>query len=116
MKTILIIEDDALNQRFFYDVLGIYGARPLQAYDAQEALTILKKITPDLILMDIQLPRVSGIELTKQIRSIPHLKDIPIIATTAFAFEEKEDQLLQLGFNKVLFKPVHIKELKKLCE
>ena len=116
MKTILIVEDNPINQRLFFDVLQAYGAHPIKAFDAKEALRILTQTTPDLILMDIQLPHISGIDLVKHIRALPRFKHLPIIATTAFAFEGKKEELLQQGFDDVLFKPIDIHALKKLCE
>lgn len=116
MKNILIVEDNPLNQRLFSDVIKAFGAHPIKAFDAKEALDILKHTTPDLILMDIQLPFMSGIDLVQQIRTISHLKHLKIIATTAFSFEGGKETLLQQGFDDVLFKPFDIQDLKKLCE
>ena len=115
MKNILIIEDNYVNQRLFFDILNLYGANVISVDSAKNALEILKKTTPDLILMDIQLPDISGIDLVKHIRSLPRFKHIRIVATTAYSFKNKKELLL-LGFDDVLFKPIDIQTLKKLCK
>lgn len=114
-KTILIVEDNFLNARLFQDVLHAFGYRVLMASKASEALHILKKKTPDLILMDIQLPIVSGIELMRKIRKVPKFKQIKIVAVSAFVFKEEVKYILSAGFDGFLSKPVDIYELKNLA-
>ncbi len=115
MKTILLIEDNPLNRRLFFDILTAGGAKVIQACSALEAIMLLKKVTPDLILTDIGLPRISGIELCYYLKRIKKTKKIPLIAITAFAFENDKKTLLSLGFDEVLIKPIDIFELLNAC-
>ncbi len=115
MKNILLIEDNPLNQRLFCDVLCAYGAKVLTANDAFEAIKQLKKETPDLILMDIGLPHISGLTLCQHLKRVKKIKSIPIIAITAFACYHEKEKLLHLGFEDVLIKPINLKLLIKLA-
>src|SRR5919109_4040792 len=82
-KTILVVEDNELNMKLFHDLLEAHGYNILQTRDGMEALKLARQHKPDLILMDIQLPEVSGLEVTKWIKEDDNLKSIPIIAVTA---------------------------------
>ena len=84
-KTILIVEDNELNMKLFHDLLEAHGYKTLQTKDGMEALRLAREHHPNLILMDIQLPEVSGLEVTKWIKEDESLKHIPVIAITAFA-------------------------------
>src|SRR5512147_743019 len=83
-KTILIVEDNDLNMKLFNDLLQAHGYSMLQTKDGREALKMDRDHRPDLILMDIQLPEISGLEITKMLKDDADLRAIPVIAVTAF--------------------------------
>src|SRR5690349_21116967 len=83
-QTVLIVEDNELNMKLFHDLLDAHGYRTLQTRSGIEALKMARERRPDLILMDIQLPEVSGLEVTKWLKDDEELRDIPVIAVTAF--------------------------------
>ena len=86
-KTVLIVEDNELNMKLFHDLLDAHGYNILQTKDGMEALDIAREFHPDLILMDIQLPEVSGLEVTKWLKEDDALKAIPVVAVTAVCHE-----------------------------
>lgn len=92
-KRVLIVEDNELNMKLFHDLLEAHGYATLQTKDGMEALKLARLHRPDLILMDIQLPEVSGLEVTKWIKEDDDLKAIPIIAVTAFAMKGDEEKI-----------------------
>src|ERR1700736_5635501 len=96
-KTVLIVEDNDLNMKLFHDLLDAHGYRILQTKDGMEALDIAREHRPDLILMDIQLPEVSGLEVTKWLKEDDALKAIPVVAVTAFAMKGDEEVIRQGG-------------------
>ncbi|MEH6633841.1 MAG: response regulator, partial [Halopseudomonas aestusnigri] len=97
MKTVLIVEDNELNMKLFHDLLDAHGYNTLQTKDGMEALGIAREHKPDLILMDIQLPEVSGLEVTKWIKEDETLQSIPVIAVTAFAMKGDEEKIREGG-------------------
>lgn len=107
-KTVLIVEDNELNMKLFRDLLAAYGYKTVQTRNGMEALTLARTHHPDLILMDIQLPEVSGLEVTKWIKDDDRLADIPVIAVTAFAMKGDEQRILQGGCEAYLSKPISI--------
>jgi two-component system cell cycle response regulator DivK len=107
-KTVLIVEDNELNMKLFRDLLEIHGYQTLEARTGPEALECLKENRPDLILMDIQLPEVSGLEVTREIKSSPELSDIPVIAVTAFAMKGDEERIRQGGCEDYIAKPISV--------
>lgn len=92
-KTVLIVEDNELNLKLFHDLLDANGYQTLQTRDGLEALEMARAHRPDLILMDIQLPEVSGLEVTKWLKEDDQLKAIPVIAVTAFAMKGDEEKI-----------------------
>ncbi len=110
-KTILIVEDNELNMKLFHDLLEAHNYDTLQTRDGNEALELAREHRPDLILMDIQLPGVSGLEVTRQIKADDELKSIPIIAVTAFAMKGDEDRIREGGCEAYIAKPIRIDEL-----
>ena len=96
-KRVLIVEDNDLNMKLFHDLLEAHGYDILQTKDGMEALQLARQHHPDLILMDIQLPEVSGLEVTKWIKEDDELKSIPIIAVTAFAMKGDEEKIREGG-------------------
>ncbi|MDD3288916.1 MAG: response regulator [Alphaproteobacteria bacterium] len=107
-KLVLIVEDNDLNMKLFRDLLEAHGYSTLHTRDGLEVLDITRKNHPDLILMDIQLPEVSGLEVTKWLKSDPELKHIPVIAVTAFAMKGDEEKIRAGGCEDYLSKPISI--------
>ncbi len=107
-KTILIVEDNDLNMKLFNDLLEAKGYDIVQTRNGREALEIARSDKPDLILMDIQLPEVSGLDVTKWIKEDPATADIPIIAVTAFAMKGDEERIRQGGCEAYISKPISV--------
>jgi len=107
-KTVLIVEDNDLNMKLFRDLLEAYGYQTLAARTGPEALETLKHNRPDLILMDIQLPEVSGLEVTQKIKSDEQLANIPVIAVTAFAMKGDEERIRAGGCEDYIAKPISV--------
>jgi two-component system cell cycle response regulator DivK len=107
-KTVLIVEDNDLNMKLFHDLLEAHGYDILQTKDGMEALRLARLHRPDLILMDIQLPEVSGLEVTKWIKEDDELRSIPIIAVTAFAMKGDEEKIREGGCEAYIAKPISV--------
>jgi len=107
-KTVLIVEDNELNMKLFRDLLEARGYNVLESRDGMEALKVCRAEKPDLILMDIQLPEVSGLEVTKWIKEDDELKAIPVIAVTAFAMKGDEDKIREGGCEAYIAKPISV--------
>jgi len=107
-KNILIVEDNELNMKLFNDLLEAHGYRTIQTRSGVEALNLTRLHKPDLILMDIQLPEVSGLDVTKWIKDDEALRHIPVIAITAFAMKGDEEKIRQGGCEAYLSKPISI--------
>jgi two-component system cell cycle response regulator DivK len=107
-KRILIVEDNDLNMKLLQDLLEVHGYVTLQTKDGMEALKLARLHHPDLILMDIQLPDVSGLEVTKWIKGDDDLKTIPIIAVTAFVMKGDEEQIREGGCEAYIAKPISV--------
>ena len=109
-KTVMIVEDNELNMKLFNDLLRANGYSTLPMRNGYEALDALKEHRPDLIIMDIQLPEISGLEVTKRIKQDPDetLRAIPVIAVTAFAMKGDEERIRQGGCEGYLSKPISV--------
>jgi len=107
-KTVLIVEDNELNMKLFHDLLEAQGYAILQTKDGMEALKIARENHPDLILMDIQLPEVSGLEVTKWLKEDDNLRSIPVIAVTAFAMKGDEEKIREGGCDAYIAKPISV--------
>jgi two-component system cell cycle response regulator DivK len=107
-KRVLIVEDNDLNMKLFHDLLEAHGYDTLQTKDGMEALKLARQHHPDLILMDIQLPEVSGLEVTKWIKEDEDLRAIPIIAVTAFAMKGDEEKIREGGCEAYIAKPISV--------
>jgi two-component system cell cycle response regulator DivK len=107
-RKILIVEDDELNMKLFNDILEAHGYITLQTKDGLDTLQIARLHRPDLILMDIQLPVVSGLEITKRLKAEEDLRGIPVVAVTAFAMKGDEEKTRQAGCDDYLTKPISI--------
>ena len=107
-KKVLIVEDNELNMKLFHDLLDAQGYETLQTREGLQALAIARQHRPDLILMDIQLPEVSGLEVTKWLKDDPELKSIPVVAVTAFAMKGDEERIREGGCEAYLSKPISV--------
>jgi two-component system, cell cycle response regulator DivK len=107
-KTVLIVEDNELNMKLFHDLLQANGFDTIETRNGIEALDLARKHKPDLILMDIQLPEVSGLEVTKWIKEDDELKSIPVVAVTAFAMKGDEERIREGGCEAYLSKPISV--------
>ena len=107
-KTVLIVEDNELNMKLFHDLLEAHGYRTVGTRNGIEALDLARKHRPDLILMDIQLPEVSGLEVTKWLKDDPELKVIPVVAVTAFAMKGDEEKIREGGCESYIAKPISV--------
>ncbi|MEP9377733.1 response regulator [Aquabacter sp. CN5-332] len=107
-KTVMIVEDNELNMKLFHDLLEAHGYRTVETRNGIEALGLARQHRPDLILMDIQLPEVSGLEVTKWLKADPELKSIPVVAVTAFAMKGDEERIRAGGCEAYLSKPISV--------
>ena len=107
-KTVLIVEDNELNMKLFHDLLEAHGYRTLQSRNGFDAIEVARADRPDLILMDIQLPEVSGLEVTKWLKEDDELRSIPVIAVTAFAMKGDEERIRQGGCEAYISKPISV--------
>ncbi len=107
-KTVLIVEDNELNMKLFNDLLDAHGYKTLQTRDGMEALDMARTHRPDLILMDIQLPEVSGLEVTKWLKADDELQSIPVVAVTAFAMKGDEEKIREGGCEAYISKPISV--------
>ncbi len=107
-KTVLIVEDNELNMKLFNDLLQAHGYNTVQTMDGRDVLKIARERRPDLILMDIQLPEISGLEVTKLLKADSELKAIPVIAVTAFAMKGDEEKIRDGGCEGYLAKPISV--------
>lgn len=107
-KLVLIVEDNDLNMKLFRDLIEAHGYRTLHTRDGRDVLEIVRSKKPNLILMDIQLPEVSGIEVTKWLKADAELRAIPVVAITAFAMKGDEEKIRAGGCEDYLAKPISV--------
>ncbi len=111
MSLILIVEDNEKNLKLVRDVLQVKGYQTLEAGTAEDGLKIARERKPDLILMDIQLPGMNGIEALKALRAAPATAKIPVIAITASVMQHDRQQIMSAGFDGFIEKPVNLRAL-----
>ena len=109
MSLILIVEDNEKNLKLVRDVLQVKGYETLEAGTGEEGLKIARERMPALILMDIQLPGMSGIEALKALRAAPATAGIPVIAITASVMQQDRQQIMSAGFNGFIEKPINLR-------
>ena len=114
MAKILIVEDNPQNVKVAIMSLRTQGYDIVQAVDGEEAIQVAVKEKPDLILMDIQLPKMNGLDATRKLRQMPAFTETPIVALTAYAIRGDEEQTIQAGCNHYLSNPVNIYELRQV--
>ena len=107
-KTILVVEDNELNLRLFCDLLNAHGYSAHPVRDGRDALSKAREVSPDLIIMDIQLPHVSGLELIGQMMADLTLRAVPIMAVTAYAGKGDEEQIRAAGAEAYVSKPISV--------
>jgi two-component system, cell cycle response regulator DivK len=107
-KRVLVVEDNELNLKLFCDLLRAHEFDTEPVRDGREAVDKARAFTPDLIVMDIQLPHVSGLELIEQIKGDEALKRTPIMAVTAYAGREDEDRIRAAGADAYVSKPISV--------
>lgn len=107
-KKVLIVEDNELNMKLFRDLLEAHGIESVSTSDGHEVIDLARKEKPDMILMDIQLPEVSGLEVTGWLKEEEDLKDIPVVAVTAFAMRGDEQKIRDGGCEDYLSKPISV--------
>jgi two-component system cell cycle response regulator DivK len=107
-KTVLIVEDNPLNMRLFADLIESRGHATLRTGEGLEALELAREHRPDLILMDIQLPAISGLEVTRWLKADQDLAHIPVVAVTAFAMNGDEARIRSGGCAAYLAKPISV--------
>jgi two-component system cell cycle response regulator DivK len=115
-KKVLIVEDNALNLKLLYDILEYHGYLLLTTGRGEEVLDIAREHRPDLILMDIQLPDITGMEAARRLKADEHTRMIPVVAVTAFAMGGDREMILGSGCDDYVAKPFNVVEFLKLVE
>ena len=115
-KSVLVVEDNELNMRLFCDLLDAFGYTTFSCRDGNDALDIARENSPDLIIMDIQLPEVSGLDITRWLKDDPELYHIPVLAVTAFAMRADEQKVREAGCEGYLSKPIQMTSFLRAVE
>ena len=110
-KTILVIEDNALNKQLLHDLLTAHGYAVIEATEGMEGLRLARACKPDLILLDIQLPDISGLEVAASLKRDVALRAVPVIAVTAFAMRGDEERIRDAGCDDYIAKPIWSRQL-----
>ena len=108
MAKILIVEDNALNIKLFCDLLAAHGHEPEAVTDSRNAIDAARSFSPDLVITDIQLPHVSGLDLIRQIRKDEDLASVPIMAVTAYSARGDEERIRAAGAQAYVSKPISV--------
>ena len=108
MANILIVEDNALNIKLFCDLLAAHGHKPEAVSDSRNALDAAREFRPDLVITDIQLPHVSGLDLIRMIRNDADLASVPIMAVTAYSAAGDEERIRAAGAQAYVSKPISV--------
>jgi two-component system, cell cycle response regulator DivK len=107
-KKVLIVEDNELNMKLFHDLLEAHGISTMQTRDGKKVIEMVRAERPDLIIMDIQLPEISGLDVTRLLKADADLKSIPVIAVTAFAMKGDEQKIREGGCEDYISKPISV--------
>ena len=113
-EKILIVEDNPRNMRLLEMTLRASGYTLLEATDGGEALDIAIKELPDLIIMDIQLPKINGLAVTRKLKALPEFRDVTIIAVTAYGMKGDRERAIEAGCDAYLPKPINTRELPEM--
>lgn len=114
MKKILIVEDHEMNRILLRDLMQMHGYGTMESVTAEDGIRLVQEQKPDLILMDIQLPGMDGLTATRQLKSQPETKSIPVIVITSFAMEHDKQRALSSGCDAYMPKPVDTRKLPQL--
>ncbi len=113
MKNVYIVEDDSKNMKLYKAILGQFpDLKIFEEVEGDLGLELIKSGDPDLIILDIRLPKMTGIEICQELRKIERFKDVPIIAVTAYAMKGDEERILEAGFDAYITKPIRVLEFK----
>ena len=115
-KFILVVEDNEKNRVLFRDILQSKEYKTLEAETGEQAIMLLQKERPDLILMDIQLPGKDGITVTREIKANEATKDIPVFALTSYAMKGDREKMMEAGFDNYMSKPINVREFLKTVD
>ena len=115
-KKILIVEDNEVNRVLMRDLLAYHGYEIIEAADGAEGIQKAKKVRPDLILMDIQMPIMDGIQAITHLKADPETRDLKIVGITSFAMKGDRERILQAGCDEYVAKPINTRELPKLVK
>ena len=110
-KTILVVEDNEMNMKLMREVLRLGKYAVLEAWDAETGIELARKHSPDLILMDLQLPGLDGLSATRILKADPLLKHIPVYAVTGFAMEAEKEKARGIGFEGYIIKPYKVQDV-----
>jgi len=108
---ILVVEDNELNLKLVRDVLSIAGYDVVEARSGEQGVALAADCSPDLVLMDLQLPGIDGTEALRRLRASPRTREVPVVAVTAFAMREDRENAFRVGFDSYLEKPISAREL-----
>lgn len=112
-KKVLIVEDNELNMKLFRDLLTVQGYETVQTRDGNEAIGLARDHHPDLVLMDIQLPEISGLDIIREFKADEELQNIPVVAVTAFAMKGDEGKIREGGCEAYISKPISVPDFLK---
>jgi CheY-like chemotaxis protein len=115
-KRILMVEDEPKNMKLLRDLLQKFGYETIEATDGEEGVELTRKMKPDLVLMDIMMPRLDGLEATRILKADISTKNIPVVALTAFAMSGDKERALEAGCDGYITKPVDVHGLLKTVE
>ncbi|MDO9384285.1 MAG: response regulator [Hyphomicrobiaceae bacterium] len=108
VKSVLIVEDNELNMKLFHDLLSAHGYQTILTRHGLDAISLARTHRPNLILMDIQLPEISGLEVTRWLKEDDDLKNIPVVAVTAYAMKGDEERIRSGGCEAYVSKPISV--------
>lgn len=115
-KIILCVEDNPQNRLLVNRILSSRGYKVVEATDGLAGLEMIRTLKPPLVLLDIDLPKMGGIDVVQQVKADPKLRDIPVIALTASAMQGDKERFLEAGCNDYLSKPIQVQQLIQIVE
>ena len=110
-QVVLVVEDNERNRKLVRDVLGFAGFTVIEATTAEDGVALALERSPDIVLMDLQLPGMDGIEALRLLRDAPKTRSLPVVAVTAFAMRDDRERVLSAGFDGYLEKPISVRAL-----
>ena len=116
MSTVLIVEDNEKNMKLVRDILQHQGHATLEAATGRDGVTMATTLQPDLILMDIQLPDIDGIQALREIRAVPALDAVPVVAVSASVMPDEQHKIVSSGFDAFVTKPINLKQFRETVQ